>query len=102
MAALLHNLGAVVLASRFQFLYSRMVSSGAIDFNGHVQSEENMLGINHCYLGARMVEKWYSFPFLPDAIFYHHHPLSRIRQANRLVKIVYFSSMVEYKDGDDA
>lgn len=97
-AGLLHNLGAVVLAARFPVIYNRIITSGSIDFSGHVQSEENVLGINHCYTGARMVEGWGSFPFLSDAIFYHHHPLNKVREANRLVKICYFSSMVESKD----
>ncbi len=101
MAGLLHNLGTVVLAARFPVVYSRIITSGSIDFSGHVQSEENALGINHCFLGARMVEGWGSFPFLADAIFYHHHPLNKIRQANRLVKLAYLSSMVEGKDGED-
>lgn len=100
-AALLHNLGAVSLAARFPIQYSRIVSSGSIDFSGHVQAEENALGINHCFLGARMVEDWDAFPFLPDALFYHHHPLNKIRQANRLVKLVYFSSITNSKDGQD-
>jgi HD-like signal output (HDOD) protein/two-component sensor histidine kinase len=99
-AALLHNLGAVVLAGRFPVQYSRMVASGSMDFSSHVPSEENALGFNHCFLGARMVEGWNAFPFLSDALFYHHHPLSRIRQANRLVKLVYFSSMINSKDDE--
>ncbi len=100
-AALLHNLGAVVLAARFPVIYNRIVASGAVDFNSHVQSEENILGINHCYIGARMVEGWGLFPFLSDAIFYHHHPLNKVRQANRLVKLCYFASMIGNKDGEE-
>jgi len=100
-AALLHNLGAYVLTARFPVVYSRIITSGSIDFSGHVLSEENALGINHCFVGARMVEGWGAFPFLADAIFYHHHPLNKVRQANMLVKLVYLSSMVEGKDGGD-
>jgi signal transduction histidine kinase/HD-like signal output (HDOD) protein len=97
-AALLHNFGAVVLATRFPIQYSRICSSCSMDFSSHVQSEEDALGINHCFLGAGMVEGWDSFPFLPDALYYHHHPLNKIRQANSLVKLVYFSGMVASKD----
>jgi signal transduction histidine kinase/HD-like signal output (HDOD) protein len=100
-AALLHNIGAVVLAARFPVIYNRVVLSGNVNFSSHVQSEENILGINHCYVGARMVEGWGSFPFLSDAIFYHHHPLNKVRQANRLLKLCYFSSMIENKDGEE-
>ena len=48
-----------------------------------------------------MVEHWASFPFISDAIFYHHHPIKKIRQANKLVKLVYFSSMVYNRDEKD-
>jgi hypothetical protein len=99
-AALLHNLGAYFLQQGFGSLQQE-ITSGSIDFSGHVLSEENALGINHCFVGARMVEGWGAFPFLADAIFYHHHPLNKVRQANMLVKLVYLSSMVEGKDGGD-
>ena len=93
-AALIHNVGAVALSNRFPVQYGRLSSSEDFDYSNQVSLEDNTLGINHCFLGARMVEHWDSFPFISDAIFYHHHPIKKIKQANILVKLVYFSSMV--------
>ncbi len=98
-AGLIHNMGAVALLTRFPLQYSRLSSSAEFIDNdtNQVSSEDHALGINHCFMGARMVEHWDSFPFLSDAIFYHHHPLKTIKQSNKLVKMVYFSSMVYTK-----
>lgn len=94
-AALLHNIGAVALSLRFPIQYNRLKTSFTLDNSELVTAEDHALGVNHCFLGARMVEHWNSFPFIADALFYHHHPLEKIKQASKLVKLVYFSSMAD-------
>ena len=93
-AALIHNVGITALSNRFPNQYSKLLSLPDLDHSNLVSSEDHALGINHCFLGARMVEHWDSFPFISDALFYHHHPLKKVKQANKLVKLIYFSSMV--------
>ncbi|MGD9158345.1 MAG: HDOD domain-containing protein [Desulfobacteraceae bacterium] len=101
-AALLHNIGSFALSDRFPMQYSRIKSSVNIGSSELVSAEDHALGVNHCFLGARMVEHWSSFPFIADALFYHHHPLEKIKQASKLVKLVYFSSMADNPGEDDS
>ncbi len=100
-AALIHNVGSIVLSNRFPVQYGALSSSEGFDYLNQVSSEDHAMGINHCFLGAHMVEHWASFPFISDAIFYHHHPIKKIKQANKLVKLVYFSGMVYTQDEKD-
>ena len=82
--ALLHNVGAIALAMKFPMQYSRLIKSGNLPYFDQVPEEDNALGINHCLIGARLVESWKYFPFISDALFYHHHPLKKIKQASLL------------------
>ncbi len=99
-AALLHNIGSLALAGRFPNQYNSLNRNNSVDYFNHVSLEDHLLGINHCFMGARMVEAWGSFPFISDAIYYHHHPLKKIKQASTLVKIVYLSSILGCTDED--
>ena len=92
---LIHNIGSIALSIRFPMKYSRLKTSGDFSYLDHVSAEDHALGINHCFLGARMVEHWSSFPFIADALFYHHHSLQKVRQASKLVRLIYFSGMVD-------
>ncbi len=94
-AALLHNVGSIVLKNRFPIQYDKLSSSVNNSYLEQVSEEEYTLGVNHCYLGARMIEHWDSFPFIADALFYHHHPLKKVKQASKLVQLIYFSGMLD-------
>jgi len=100
-AALLHNAGSIALSIRFPIQYNRLTASDSYCNSDPVSAEDHALGLNHCFLGARMVEHWSSFPFIADALFYHHHPLNKIKQASKLVRLIYFSSMVDNRGEAD-
>ena len=94
-AALLHNIGSYVLVNKFPIQYNRLKTSNNFSYSEQISAEDHALGINHCFLGARMLENWSSFPFITDALFYHHHPLKKIKQASTLVRLIYFSSLID-------
>ncbi len=100
-AALLHNVGSIALGKKFPIQYNRLKTSVKLSCSEQVAAEEHALGINHCFLGARMVEHWSSFPFIDDALFYHHHDLTKIMQANKLVRLIYLSGMVDNQCNTD-
>lgn len=100
-AALIHNIGDIALSIRFPIQYNRLKTSENLSYFDQVSVEDHTLGVNHCYLGARMVENWSSFPFIAEALFYHHHSLEKMKQASTLVRLIYFSSMVDNQIGTD-
>ncbi|PKM76764.1 MAG: hydrolase [Firmicutes bacterium HGW-Firmicutes-15] len=73
-AALLHDIGKVVLNSTMKQAYHEvvaMVESENIPFS---QAEDQILGFNHAMVGAKIAEKWNLPPELVEAIAYHHNP----------------------------
>lgn len=73
-AALLHDIGKVVLNLKFPDEYSRAIVSTVKDDAFIFEAEEREFQINHSSAGAWIAAKW-NFPrTLVEAIGYHHKP----------------------------
>jgi HD-like signal output (HDOD) protein/CheY-like chemotaxis protein len=74
MAALLHDVGKLVLASKmpddFCAALSLMQESGC----GQVEAEEQLLGISHAEIGAYLLGLWGINSLVVEAIAHHHRP----------------------------
>ncbi len=74
MAALLHDVGELVLASEmpdeFCAVLSLMEEHGFLQF----EAEEQLLGISHAELGAYLLGLWGIDSLAVEAIAHHHHP----------------------------
>ncbi len=70
-AALLHDVGTVVLAGRMR---ERRVSRLRPSVTGLGSTERGLVGIDHAELGATIVEHWGLSCTLIEAIRFHHHP----------------------------
>lgn len=72
-AGLLHDIGKVVLdqhvSSTFPFFY-RGIQEG----NDFLEIEQEVFGVDHTEVGARLARKWYFSDTLDEAIKHHHHP----------------------------
>jgi HD-like signal output (HDOD) protein/CheY-like chemotaxis protein len=73
-AALLHDVGKLVLASKmpdeFCAVLSRMQEHGCVQF----EAEEQLLGISHAEVGAYLLGLWGINSLTVEAIAHHHHP----------------------------
>jgi putative nucleotidyltransferase with HDIG domain len=73
-AALLHDIGKVVLALKFSDRYKRIISNAKKRGIFIFDAEKDYFSVNHAAVGAWLVEKW-KFPrILVEVIEYHHKP----------------------------
>ena len=73
-AALLHDIGKVILGEYVRESYGRirrLVSESGYSF---LEAEEEVVGINHADLGGRIAERWRFPGEIRDAIAHHHRP----------------------------
>ncbi len=73
-AALLHDIGKVVLGLKFPNEYKKIMSDAEAKDIFIFEAEKNYFGINHADAGAWIAQKW-NFPRgLVEVIEYHHKP----------------------------
>jgi putative nucleotidyltransferase with HDIG domain len=73
-AALLHDIGKVVLGLKFPDEYKKIMSDAETKDIFIFDAEKNYFGINHADAGAWIAQKW-NFPrSLVEVIEYHHKP----------------------------
>lgn len=93
-AAILHDVGKVVLGEYVRDSCKKiktLVFEKGYDF---IESEEEVLGINHAQLGGEMALLW-NFPAeIKDAIAWHHRPDLVTRKGNGLVWLVYLADQL--------
>jgi putative nucleotidyltransferase with HDIG domain len=73
-AALLHDIGKVILGQYVRESYVRI--RGLVVESGYsfLEAEEEVVGINHADLGGRIAEQWRFPGDIRDAIAHHHRP----------------------------
>lgn len=92
-AALLHDIGKVVLNSSLQEAYREVLDKVSHDNLSFLQAEESILGFNHAQVGARISEKWNLPPELVEAIEFHHEP-DKAQVNPKLTAIVHVADAV--------
>ena len=100
LSALLHDFGKILLLTTFRNGYRKILLDTGMT-SSMVASEEEILGINHCDVGAWLIQQWNLNPLIADAVAYHHEPLNQISQAFGQVKIVYFSNLLTKGNTDN-
>lgn len=75
-AALLHDIGKVVLNSHMKEAYQEVVDMVTAENIPFMEAENRVIGFNHAMVGAQVAEKWNLPPELVEAIALHHYPES--------------------------
>jgi len=73
-AALLHDIGKVILGQYVRESYVRIRRLVVESGYSFLEAEEEVVGINHADLGGRIAEQWRFPADIRDAIAYHHRP----------------------------
>ncbi|MCD6292778.1 MAG: HDOD domain-containing protein [Deltaproteobacteria bacterium] len=104
-AALLHDVGKVVLstfvADKYQAI-ENMVESGDYSFQ---EAEKKVLGFDHAEIGGKIAESWDFPPAIIAAITFHHEPSLAPKEFRLLAELVALANnlvvMVGYGTGVD-
>jgi putative nucleotidyltransferase with HDIG domain len=97
-AALLHDIGKVILNSSMKEAYREVVNLVSEDNISFIEAENQILGFNHAQVGARVADKWNLPPETVEAIEFHHHP-EQAQVNRRLTAIVHLADVISVTMG---
>ena len=94
-AALLHDIGKIVLARALETVYPKLMRETEINQQSLLEAERKLLGVQHAEVGARLLERWKFPPNLVSAVWFHHNPKGAGKH-QRLAAYVYVADMVAH------
>lgn len=93
-AGLLHDIGRLILATRFPEKYRNVMAYRAEHDCYPIEAEQEVLGFNHTQIGAALAVRW-KFPAeIAEAIANHHNPIDM--SVNSLVDLVHLADVMAY------
>lgn len=92
LAGLLHDIGRLVLATRFPHQYAAALAWRAANDCWQVDAEQQVLGMNHQQVGLMLAEAWQFPPLIQRAIGYHHAPA--VDDLGELASIVHVANAI--------
>jgi putative nucleotidyltransferase with HDIG domain len=94
-AALLHDLGKIVLTEAIEERYSALVSESQNRQAALIELEKQLLGVQHAEIGGRLLERW-NFPTTIVNAVWHHHEPEEAGADQQLASYVYLGNMIAY------
>ncbi|MFZ6742155.1 HDOD domain-containing protein [Undibacterium sp. JH2W] len=73
-AGLLHDIGALVLATCYSEAYERVLTQRQEQQSSQYETEKQILGIDHTVVGETLATQWNFSEVMIKAIAGHHHP----------------------------
>lgn len=90
LCGLLTDVGQLILLSDEQQHYLELYTQCHDD--QQLLAAEQLQGLNHCLLGAELIDSWNIPGFMADAVRYHHEAEHLLLDAHHLVKIIHLAS----------
>ena len=94
-AALLHDIGKIVLAGALEHIYANLVDESQSQQAALLENEKRLLGVQHAEIGGRLLARWKFPENLVSAVWFHHQPLAA-KPHERLAAYVYLGNMIAY------
>lgn len=101
-AALLHDVGKLVMAERAPDHFARAVAGAREEQKPLFAVEEELIGISHAEVGAYLLSLWgLPYPVI-EAVAHHHHP-DRVQQHTLdMITVVYLSNLLAHETSGDS
>ncbi|MCX7816627.1 MAG: HDOD domain-containing protein [Syntrophales bacterium] len=93
-AALLHDVGKLVIGQYIQDAAAKIFDYIKKNKCSFLTAEEDVIGINHAEVGARIAIYWNFHPDLHDAIAYHHRPEKAKKANSKLPAFVHLADQI--------
>jgi len=94
-AALLHDLGKIVLAGALEHIYEELVQNSQSQQSALIETEKRLLGVQHAEIGGRLLARWKFPENIVSAVTFHHDPTGASSH-QRLAAYVYLGNMIAY------
>lgn len=94
-AALLHDIGKLVLSEALEHIYRDLVETSEAEQTPLIETEKRLLGVQHAEIGGRLLSQWKFPENIVNAVWFHHEP-SGAGPHERLAALVYLGNMVAY------
>ena len=98
-AALLHDIGKIILSQALESVYPNLVRETEINQQSLLESEKKLLGVQHAEVGARLLERWNFPPSIVSAVWFHHTPKEAVNH-QRLASCIYLADMIAHFMGN--
>jgi putative nucleotidyltransferase with HDIG domain len=94
-AALLHDIGKIVLADALEHIYTKLIEETETNQYSLLETEKKLLGVQHAEIGGRLLAQW-KFPAnLVAAVWFHHQPEAAAVH-ERLASYVYLGNLIAH------
>lgn len=94
-AALLHDLGKVVLSEALEKRYADLLLAANDSTTPLVETEKKLLGVDHAQVGGRLLDRWKFPPNLVAAVWFHHQPRAA-GEYEKLASYIYFGNAIAH------
>jgi putative nucleotidyltransferase with HDIG domain len=94
-AALLHDVGKIVLTHSLNGSYSKLIKETETNQLSLLDAEKKLLGVNHAEVGGQLLNRWKFPPNIVSAVWFHHAPKGAGTH-QRLACQVYLGNMIAY------
>ncbi|MGA9884830.1 MAG: response regulator [Candidatus Acidiferrales bacterium] len=100
-AALLHDVGKLVIAERAPDHFARAVSGAREEGIPLYKVEEDLIGISHAEVGAYLLSLW-GLPYpVVEAVAHHHHPERVPQHKLDMITVVYLTNLLAHENSGD-
>jgi len=94
-AALLHDIGKVVLNGFLEGAYEPVLEQTGASGKSFVETEKTILGVEHSEVGGRVLARWHFPENLVQAVWHHHDPAEACPH-QQLAGYVYLADLVAH------
>jgi HD-like signal output (HDOD) protein len=96
-AALLHDIGRLALASKMPDKFCLLLASAGEDGREHFDLEEKLLGTSHAEIGAYLLGLWGIPDLAVEAIAHHHRPTRVPHTGFDSSVAIYVADLLDYE-----
>jgi putative nucleotidyltransferase with HDIG domain len=94
LAALLHDVGKLVIAERVPAHFARAVAQAKDEAKPLYQVEEELIQISHAEVGAYLLSLWGLPATVVEAVAHHHHPRRVQHSGMDMILVVYVANIL--------
>ena len=97
-AALLHDIGKLVLSTALESAYAQVIASTENSQQSFLEAEKTILGVNHAEVGGRLLARW-NFPNNLVGAVCHHHDPAQAKPDEQLAAYVHLGDVLAHMLG---